>query len=146
MDGPFTGECVAPDVLDGGMTEVSPAGLTFDWRKVEGRPVICVLGDRFAGGWSRIFIVLKGCTVVAESTLNTAQLSLSLAPEIADLQGEPVPELQHFDGRPLGWCWECRNSQGYRDAVMIALEGLSPEVLIITNGASLDVMPIDSAS
>lgn len=32
-------------------------------------------------------------------------------------------------GKQLGWSWTCYNSQGYRDAVMLSISGVIPDVV-----------------
>ena len=42
-------------------------------------------------------------------------------------------------GKQIGWSWTCYNSQGYRDAVMLSVSGVVPQVIFYAIASALCV-------
>ena len=47
--------------------------------------------------------------------------------------------LAELVGKRLGWSWTCYNSQGYRDAVMLSVSGVVPNVIFYAIASALCV-------
>jgi hypothetical protein len=54
--------------------------------------------------------------------------------------------LAQLVGKKIGWSWTCYNQQGYRDAVMLSVSGVVPDVIfygiasaVVISRVSLDV-------
>ncbi|MEM7570540.1 MAG: DUF6334 family protein, partial [Pseudomonadota bacterium] len=46
-------------------------------------------------------------------------------------------------GKKVGWCWQCTNSQGYRDSFMISFdEVVIPQLMFIVVASSIEYREI----
>jgi hypothetical protein len=54
--------------------------------------------------------------------------------------------LAHLVGKKLGWSWTCYNSQGYRDAILLSVSGVVPDVIFYAIASSLRIRKVSLKS
>lgn len=114
-----------------------------------GQTVTAVMG-RIAldlAGFTGMALVLgeAAVTVTVDDSIDQVAVALGrFHPPAGEIWG-PVQDLADLIGRPLGWCWETRNQQGYLDGFMLAFGkdvddgALTPRLLLMAEGAVLNI-------
>lgn len=127
--------------------------MDFDYDLIHGQAIRSVHGrgrqvtNENSVHYEDIRIAVDAHTLVLGVNLDTDEIIVSLT---QDARSEPdwgdVPELQDLVGRRLGWCWEARNNQGYRDCFMLAFEdnAVVPKVCFTGLASSIEIGKISS--
>ena len=129
--------------------EYRQTALGFDWDEADGQAVTAVMGRVELGmvGFTAIALVLDraAVTITVDDTYDQVDVAHGPFRPPADEIWGPAQGLADLVGRPLSWCWETRNQQGYLDGFMLAFGtdvddgALVPRVLFMAEGAALSI-------
>jgi hypothetical protein len=128
--------------------------LHFDWAEVLGETITSVRGQPgyYEGSgvfWWRTAILIGQAAIMIEVNNDTDEIIVTLKQDDLPMEEAPldlawidVPALSELVGRKLGWCWTARNSQGYLDAFMIAVDGIDPTYMFIGMASCVQIKKI----
>lgn len=117
--------------------------LKFDWRDVDGAVIQAVRTEsvrRLDDGsetCSQIAFVLADKAVVLSVDADTDQIVVTLKPIGYTTDWLALGSLQKLVARKLGWCWAARNSQGYLDIFILAVDGVDPAYIFTAVASDL---------
>ncbi len=94
------------------------------------------LCDQESGLYGSVRLILDTGVCDFEADIDTDEILVSIRTEeeISLLRRDAAPlldreRLSGLVGKEIGWSWSCYNSQGYRDAIMVAAPGVVPTVI-----------------
>lgn len=79
--------------------------------------------------------------------LDTDEVLLKYIKKAADSSNESsnLPHLlRQYLGKRIGEFWQCKNSRGYTDLVILGFDGLRPSLAILAEGACLKIYEMPS--
>ena len=106
--------------------------------------VSCVRVEEFGGGdlsLDSVRLRFMSVTMILTPIVDSDEIAIQLSDVPTDgSSGDPPDMLRPLIGKKLQSAWICTNVNGYQDLVLLAIDGISPNVGFLSEGSSIKIL------